>query len=83
MLSNGLGPWHLLILGAVVVALFGAKRLPETARGLGRSLKILRSELRGETDSDSAAAEPPKPSLNHGEQPPSGTGSAAGSSSQH
>ena len=37
--------WHWAIVLIVVVLLFGSKRLPETARGLGRSLRILKSEL--------------------------------------
>ena len=36
----------------VVVLLFGAKRLPETARGLGRSLRILKAETKGLHDDD-------------------------------
>lgn len=31
-----LEPWHLLILATVSLALFGAERLPESARSLGR-----------------------------------------------
>jgi sec-independent protein translocase protein TatA len=36
---------HGLILILVVVALFGWKRLPDAARGLGRSIRILKSEM--------------------------------------
>ena len=32
----GLGPWELLLLGVLVTALFGLKRLPDAARELGR-----------------------------------------------
>ncbi|WP_033823166.1 Sec-independent protein translocase subunit TatA [Kitasatospora sp. MBT63] len=44
MLRNGFEPWHILIVVAVVVLLFGSKKLPEMARGLGRSLRILKAE---------------------------------------
>jgi sec-independent protein translocase protein TatA len=40
------GPWHLLIVAAVFVVLFGAKRLPEAARSLGRSARIVKTELK-------------------------------------
>jgi sec-independent protein translocase protein TatA len=40
------GPWHLLIVAAVFVVLFGAKRLPEAARSLGRSARIMKTELK-------------------------------------
>ena len=36
--------WLLVIL--VVVILFGAKRLPDSARSLGRSLRIFKSEVK-------------------------------------
>jgi sec-independent protein translocase protein TatA len=43
---NGLEPWHLIIVLVVVFLLFGAKRMPDTARALGKSLRILKSETR-------------------------------------
>ncbi len=50
MLRNGLEPWHLIIVVLVVFLLFGAKRLPDTARALGKSLRILKSETRALKD---------------------------------
>lgn len=56
---GSLSPWHLLILVGVLVLLFGAKKLPDTARGLGRSLKILKAETRDlREDEDSDAVQP-------------------------
>ncbi|MET9398015.1 Sec-independent protein translocase subunit TatA [Kitasatospora sp. NPDC002965] len=46
MLRNGLEPWHLIVVLAVIVLLFGSKKLPEAARGLGKSLRILKAETR-------------------------------------
>ncbi|MFF3259995.1 Sec-independent protein translocase subunit TatA [Streptomyces sp. NPDC002932] len=46
MLRNGLEPWHLLIIALVVVILFGSKKLPDTARALGKSMRILKSEAK-------------------------------------
>jgi len=43
---NGLQPWHVIILVAVVVVLFGAKKLPDAARSLGKSMRIFKSEIR-------------------------------------
>ncbi|MFC9895618.1 Sec-independent protein translocase subunit TatA [Nocardia sp. NPDC127579] len=37
--------WHWLIVAAVFVLFFGAKRMPDAARGLGRSLRIFKSEV--------------------------------------
>ncbi|CAL9281029.1 MULTISPECIES: Sec-independent protein translocase subunit TatA [unclassified Streptomyces] len=36
--------WHLAIVLGVVVLLFGSKKLPEMARSLGKSARILKSE---------------------------------------
>ncbi|MEV7281347.1 Sec-independent protein translocase subunit TatA [Streptomyces sp. NPDC093111] len=46
MLRNALEPWHLLLVAIAFIALFGSKRLPDTARSLGKSLRILKSETR-------------------------------------
>lgn len=45
MLGN-LNGWHLLILLLVVLLLFGAAKLPALARGVGQSVRILKSESR-------------------------------------
>jgi TatA/E family protein of Tat protein translocase len=39
-------PSHILLLLIVVVVLFGAKRLPDSARSLGRSMRIFKSEIK-------------------------------------
>ncbi|WP_369052111.1 Sec-independent protein translocase subunit TatA [Kineococcus terrestris] len=43
---GALKPWHILVLVVVMLLLFGAKRLPDAARGLGRSLRIFKSEVK-------------------------------------
>ena len=43
---RALEPWHLIVLVLVVVLLFGGRRLPDAARGLGRSLRIFKSEMK-------------------------------------
>ncbi|MES9508754.1 Sec-independent protein translocase subunit TatA [Streptomyces sp. NPDC000609] len=52
MLRNGLEPWHLLIVAVVVIALFASKKLPDTARALGKSMRILKSEAKAMKDAD-------------------------------
>jgi sec-independent protein translocase protein TatA len=46
------GAQELLIILLIVVLLFGAKKLPETARGLGRSLRIFKAETKGLSDDE-------------------------------
>jgi sec-independent protein translocase protein TatA len=45
-----LSPWHWAVVIIVLVVLFGARRLPDAARSLGRSARILKSELRANDD---------------------------------
>jgi len=49
-----LSPWHLLILAAVVLVLFGAKRLPDSARSLGKAMRIFKTETAGLREGDKA-----------------------------
>ena len=48
----GLGPTELLIILGVLILLFGAKKLPELARGSGRALRIFKAETKGLVDDD-------------------------------
>ncbi|MGW4979375.1 Sec-independent protein translocase subunit TatA [Streptomyces mirabilis] len=56
MLRNGLEPWHLLIVAIVLIVLFGSKKLPDTARALGKSMRILKSETKAMKDESPASA---------------------------
>ena len=51
-LFAGLGTTELLIIFGVLVLLFGAKKLPELARGSGRALRIFKAETKGLIDDD-------------------------------
>jgi TatA/E family protein of Tat protein translocase len=39
-------PSHILLLLLVLVILFGAKRLPDSAKSLGKSMRIFKSEMK-------------------------------------
>lgn len=68
---GGLAWWHWVLIIAAFILLFGAKKLPDAARGVGRSLRILKSEVsamhdddekakaQAETDASAAVATPP------------------------
>jgi sec-independent protein translocase protein TatA len=54
-------PWKILILAVVILVLFGSKKLPDAARSLGKSMRILKteiSELHDEEPGQPAAAPP-------------------------
>ncbi|AWH95464.1 Sec-independent protein translocase subunit TatA [Dietzia psychralcaliphila] len=54
---GALSIWHWLIVLAVVLLLFGSKKLPDAARGLGRSMRIFKSEIK-EMQNDDKPVEP-------------------------
>lgn len=43
---NALQPWHIILVVVVFLVLFGSKKLPDAARGLGRSMRIFKSEVK-------------------------------------
>ncbi|SDF33034.1 sec-independent protein translocase protein TatA [Lentzea fradiae] len=56
-----LGPTELIIIAVVIILLFGAKKLPDMARSLGRSAKIFKAETKGLRDQDPADDQPVQP----------------------
>lgn len=56
-MAMNLGPTEILLVLLVLVLLFGAKKLPELARGSGRALRIFKSETKGLLDDDPDPAE--------------------------
>lgn len=67
-----LGPWEIILILLVVLLLFGAKRLPELAKGLGQGIKEFKGGMKDvkqeiedatkEDDSNSDSAKEKKPS---------------------
>lgn len=61
---RNLGAPEILLILVVLVLLFGAKRLPDAARSLGRSMRIFKSEVKemGRDDEhDQRTAQPAAP----------------------
>ena len=53
--------WEIFVILGVIILLFGAKKLPDMARSLGKSARILKSEakaMKKEGEADDAAAAP-------------------------
>jgi sec-independent protein translocase protein TatA len=57
MIRN-LGAPEIILILVVLVLLFGAKRLPDAARSLGRSMRIFKSEVK-EMGNDDESPKPP------------------------
>jgi len=58
MIRGAMEPWHLLILAFLFMMLFGAKRLPDTAKALGESMHVLKRSLK---EGDEPPATPTAP----------------------
>ena len=50
-------PWKVLIVAVVLIVLFGSKKLPDAARSLGRSMRILKKEV-SDLHRDESGTEP-------------------------
>jgi sec-independent protein translocase protein TatA len=46
----GMGPMELLLVFAVILLIFGAKRLPELAQGLGKGIREFKKAMRDDAD---------------------------------
>lgn len=46
MLKGAFEGWHIVLILAVVVVLFGSRKLPDAARSVGQSLRIFKSEMK-------------------------------------
>ena len=42
-----LNTWHIVVILVVILLLFGGKKLPELAKGLGKGLRVFKQELHG------------------------------------
>ncbi|MEU1279827.1 Sec-independent protein translocase subunit TatA [Streptomyces sp. NPDC005805] len=68
MIGN-LKPLEIVLIIAVILLLFGAKKLPDMARSLGKSARILKSEAKAMKKDDEAAAPAPQPADQEPAQP--------------
>ena len=60
MLPN-VGSWEMIIILLVVFLVFGSKRLPDVARGLGKGMREFKREMQGITDEiNKVTQEPPE-----------------------
>ena len=56
---GSLGPMELIIILLIVILLFGGKKIPEIAKGLGKGIRDFKSSMSGnETEDDKTLAKP-------------------------
>jgi sec-independent protein translocase protein TatA len=64
------GPVELIIIAAVIMVLFGSKKMPDAARSMGRSLRIFKSEVKGMHKEDEEAEKPEADATGTATEPP-------------
>jgi sec-independent protein translocase protein TatA len=64
---------EIAIIAVVVLILFGSKKLPDAARSLGRSMRIMKTEIKGLHDEDDAAQPAAKAEIAAAPAEPGGT----------
>ena len=47
-------PSHIIVIVVILLVLFGASKLPDIARSLGQSAKVLKKEMRELSEDDAA-----------------------------
>ncbi|MFQ5817097.1 MAG: twin-arginine translocase TatA/TatE family subunit [Terriglobia bacterium] len=55
------GFWEIVVIVAVILLLFGGKRIPEMMRGLGEGIRSFKESLKGETKPAEAGKPEEKP----------------------
>jgi sec-independent protein translocase protein TatA len=48
-------PWKILIVAVVIIVLFGSRKLPDAARSLGKSMRVLKTEVQGMHEDEPAS----------------------------
>ena len=62
-----IGPWEIIISFLVIIVLFGGKKIPELARGLGRGLREFKKAKQGITDEVNMVTDDVKQTVEHTE----------------
>jgi sec-independent protein translocase protein TatA len=62
-------PWKILIVAVVIIVLFGSKKLPQAARSLGQSMRIMKKEVGSLHDDEQESPSPDNASAAPFQQP--------------
>lgn len=55
VLLGSIGPWQVVLIVAIVLLLFGGRKIPELMRGLGKGIKEFKDASKGEENSNSSS----------------------------
>jgi sec-independent protein translocase protein TatA len=66
----GLGPWELLLVFLAILLLFGAKRIPEIAQGMGKGIREFKKAMKDTGDEIKSSADETKKPADAAPAPP-------------
>lgn len=55
IMQAAIGPWQVIIVLAIVLLLFGGKKIPELMKGLGKGIKEFKDASKGDTPTETPA----------------------------
>ena len=60
--SGMMGPWQIGLIVFAIILLFGAKKLPDLMKGMGKGIKGFKDEMKGEGEGNDVSKTPTTPS---------------------
>jgi sec-independent protein translocase protein TatA len=60
VLLGSIGPWQVVLIVAIVLLLFGGRKIPELMRGLGKGIKEFKDASKGEDTANTNNSSPTK-----------------------
>lgn len=57
MILGMFGPWQIVLIVAVVLLLFGGRKIPELMKGVGKGMKEFKDATKGEEDTNKEDSE--------------------------
>ncbi len=56
--SGVMGPWQIGLIVFAIILLFGAKKLPDLMKGMGKGIKGFKDEMKGEGEGNQSSQAP-------------------------
>ncbi len=60
VLLGMIGPWQIILIVAIVLLLFGGRKIPELMRGIGKGTREFKRGMSGEDEDDEKDSDDPK-----------------------
>jgi sec-independent protein translocase protein TatA len=60
MFLGMIGPWQIVLIGAIVLLMFGGRKIPELMKGLGKGMKEFKDASKGVGGEDEESDKEPE-----------------------